>query len=233
MGGGSSAKTPEASEIEKAQYDIGIDGINNYNSKYAGLEQELVNAAGVDRSPRIQGRVNADTQMGLAGASQAAVARGTQSGGLGSGASLGVFDAGQTGSALAQANSEGLMAGKDDQRQRKLAATGAVQDGQNMVIGNQIDAAEIANRNLVNKFLADSTKRIQNIQGVENVLASGFTGYNQGQMYAQNQQYMNALQENLMSDPLGTPATNLQYGPSNRDRRTFQLLYGPPRRLGA
>lgn len=232
MGGGS-AKTPEASELEKAQYDIGIDGIKNYNEKYADLEQELVNTAGVDRSRRIQGRVTADTQMGLAGVRQAAVARGTQTGGLGSGASLGVFDAGQTGSALAQANSEGLIAGTGDRRQRKLAATGAVQDGQNMVIGNQIDAAEIANRNLVNKFLADSTERLQNIAGVENVLASGFTGYNEGQIYDQNQQYMKALKNNLTNDPLGTPATKQQYGFPATDQRRFQLLFAPPRRLGA
>ena len=109
---GSKPKDPAPSAQERALADISLDLYDDYKGRYSGLEDELIKAADRDRTPRIQGRSNVDTQRALEADNLAAVSRGTTSGGLGSGASLAAFDEGDVGSALATANQEGLVAGQ-------------------------------------------------------------------------------------------------------------------------
>lgn len=192
---GSKPKDPAPSAQERALADVSLDLYGDYKGRYSGLEDELIKAADRDRTPRIQGRSNVDTQRALEADNLAAVSRGTTSGGLGSGASLAAFDEGDVGSALATANQEGLVAGKGDQVNRMLAAQGAVQSGEDISFGGIRSAADVANANVINSFQDKQGRKLANAALLEDVVSNATTGFMKGQQYDQNRKTLANLQQ--------------------------------------
>jgi len=188
MGKGSKPKTPEASANEKALADISLDIYADYKDRYRGLEDDLIADSSVDRTSRIQGRTNVDTQKALSANNDIALSRAGTSGGLGSGASVANYDAGETGGALAVANQGGFVAGGNELLQRKTSALSAVQAGEDVSRAGIAQAANVANRNTIASFQDAQNRKLSNAQAVEAAIAGGVQGYMQGQQYGANQQ---------------------------------------------
>jgi len=193
MGKGSKPNTPEASQHEIALADISTDIATEYKNNYRGLETQLLNNAIIDRTDAVQGRANVDTQKALAADNEVAVARGASSGGYGSGASLANYDAGATGGALATSGQNAFEAGRNDRTSKLTSAVGAVQGGQDVSFAGIRNAANVSNKNTIDKFQADQTRKIQNAQLAENIISGAASGYMQGKTYGANQQAMNSL----------------------------------------
>ena len=195
MGKGSKPKTPEASANEKALADISLDIYADYKDRYRGLEDDLIDDSSVDRTSRIQGRTNVDTQKALSANNDIALSRAGTSGGLGSGASLANYDAGETGGALAVANQGGFVAGGNELLQRKTSALSAVQAGEDVSREGIAQAANVANRNTIASFQDAQNRKLSNAQMVEQGVAGFIQGAQMRDTYDTNKDTAKKIEE--------------------------------------
>lgn len=233
MGKGSKPSTPGPSAQETALADISVDIANEYKDRYRGLESDLLRDSTRDRTSLAQGRSNVDTQKAVSADNSIAVARGASSGGMGSGASLGNYDAASTGGALATSNQESFTAGQQDNAAKLGSAVGAVQGGQDASFAGIRNAASVGNQNTINKFQADQARKIQNAQLAENMIMGFGSGYAKGKGLDAQRQAVNEISTqntNAIADPYFSGPMQLS-APSVAPQPGFSvtgMTYGRP-----
>jgi len=165
---------PDPMEIELA--NIGRDVAGDYQTNYRPMNAQLLNRASVDRSDLAAGQATVDAQMAASNQMNNALTRATTSGGLGSGASISLVDAGATGGAIQSAGSSGYSAGRQNYADRLQGAVNAVQAGQDTSAQGLRTAADIASRDALEEYNHSLAMDQLQQQGVAQAIGAVGTG---------------------------------------------------------
>lgn len=196
MGGMSKPKKEkfQPGELAKANLGISRDILEGYDFD---REQEMVKRLAADETPYYTGRANTDAQQTVQGLGDMSIARAQTSGGLGSGASVGAFDAGLYGSA--QTGAVGAAEGQATGNEIGQLAAGAKMQAQGLYdvqgissqVGN-IQTGRVLEGEVDN--YAGKMQRFGDLLNFGNEMAGGIMG---GQDFTANkvarESYMNSL----------------------------------------
>lgn len=214
------APKPQEDPRTRALLDVSRDVLKDTEGLSDQLSADYLAIASRDRSGLAKGAANVDAQMSLAGMDDAAMARASSSGGLGSGASLGVFDSGAVGGALQTAQSGAANAELANRGKNMMGAVGAVQGGANTAYQGMRSAAQQGNAQALTAFKDRAQRKIDNI----NMAAEIGKGVMQGNQMKQTMQNNEKLKEQYnqgVTDSVASPyfqgpisLAGQQYGPS-------------------
>lgn len=214
------APKPEDDPQTRALLDISRNVLKNTEAQSYQLGKNYLAMGARDLSDAAKGAANVDTQMSIADMDDAAIARSSSSGGLGSGASLGVFDSGAVGGALQTAQSGAANAELTNRGKNMMSAVGAVQSGADTAQQGMRSAAQQGTAQALTDFQDKAQRKVDNInlagqigQGVMQGSQMRQTMQNNAQL---KQQYNQGVTDSIAAPYFQGPISlaGQQYGPS-------------------